>query len=115
MSPFTAKASMLAGVLAAMGASVCCLGPLILLSLGIGGAWISDLTALEPARPIFIVASVLFIALAFRKLFLSTRACAPGSACHITETAKRQRLTFWVIAMLSLGLLASPWIAPLFY
>lgn len=115
MSPIIAKAPMLAGVLAAIGASVCCLGPLILLSLSVGGAWISRLTALEPARPIFIVASVLFIALAFRNLFLSPRACAPGSACHITETVKRQRLTFWVVAMLSLGLLAGPWIAPLFY
>lgn len=42
------KSSMVAAALAAVGASACCAGPLILLSLGIGGAWIGNLTALEP-------------------------------------------------------------------
>ena len=42
------KGSLVAGVLAGIGASVCCVGPLVLLALGIGGAWIGNLTALEP-------------------------------------------------------------------
>jgi mercuric ion transport protein len=32
------RSSLFAGVLAAIGASVCCVGPLLLLMLGIGGA-----------------------------------------------------------------------------
>ena len=44
------RGSLVAGVLAAIGASVCCVGPLVLLTLGIGGAWIANLTALEPTR-----------------------------------------------------------------
>jgi mercuric ion transport protein len=35
------KGSLVAGALAAIGASVCCVGPLVLLTLGIGGAWAS--------------------------------------------------------------------------
>jgi mercuric ion transport protein len=35
------KGSMVAGALAAIGASMCCVGPLVLLTLGIGGAWIA--------------------------------------------------------------------------
>ena len=56
------KGSLLAGVLAAIGASVCCVGPLVLLALGVGGAWVSNLTALEPARPLFIAATFICLA-----------------------------------------------------
>ncbi|MGR5415051.1 mercuric transporter MerT family protein, partial [Vibrio astriarenae] len=36
---FSGKGPLVAGVLAAIGASVCCVGPLVLLALGIGGSW----------------------------------------------------------------------------
>ena len=42
------------GVLGALAASSCCLLPLALFSLGIGGAWIGNLTALAPLQPIFV-------------------------------------------------------------
>ncbi len=44
------------GVIAAVGAGLCCAGPFVLLTLGISGAWIGNLTLLEPYRPIFIAA-----------------------------------------------------------
>ena len=47
------------GVMAAIGASLCCVGPFVLLSLGISGAWISSLTLLEPYRPVFIAVVLL--------------------------------------------------------
>ena len=40
MAALNAKDSLAAGIIAAIGASVCCVGPLLLLALGIGGAWI---------------------------------------------------------------------------
>ena len=43
------------GVIAAIGASLCRVGPFVLLTLGISGAWIGNLTLLEPYRPFFIV------------------------------------------------------------
>ena len=70
MATFKGQEPLLAGVLAAIGASVCCVGPLVLLTLGIGGAWIANLTALEPLRPWFIAATLLFLGLAFRRLYL---------------------------------------------
>lgn len=54
--------------LAAFAASVRCLGPLILVSLGIGGAWISNLTALDPFRPIYIVIALLCMGVTYRKI-----------------------------------------------
>ncbi|MFX8832921.1 mercuric transporter MerT family protein, partial [Acinetobacter baumannii] len=68
MAQLTGKSSLLAGTLAAIGASVCCVGPLILLALGIGGSWIANLTAMEPYRPFFIGLTLLFLGLAFRQL-----------------------------------------------
>jgi mercuric ion transport protein len=115
VAALNAKGSLVAGVLAAIGASVCCVGPLVLLALGIGGAWIGNLTTFEPYRPLFIGLTLLFLGLAFRKLYLVPQACAPGAPCADTQTTKRQRLMFWSVAVLVLGLLAVPWFAPLFY
>lgn len=115
MTQLTGEGSLIAGVLTAVGASVCCVGPLVLLALGIGGSWIGNLTAMEPYRPIFIGLTLLFLGLAFRKLYLAPQICTPGTPCTNPRTAKRQRIIFWVVAVLLLGLLAIPWLASLFY
>jgi len=115
MAKLTGKGSLIAGVMAAIGASVCCVGPLVLLALGIGGSWVGSLTAMEPYRPIFIGLTLLFLGLAFRKLYLVSQVCAPGTPCVDPHTIQRQRLMFWVVAVFLLGLLATPWLAPLFY
>ena len=115
MAALNAKGSLAAGILAAIGASVCCVGPLVLLALGIGGAWISNLTALAPYRPIFIGLTLLFLGLAYRQLYLVPQTCAPGVECPDTQATTRQRMTFWIVAALLLGLLTVPWAASLFY
>ncbi|MEO5765407.1 MAG: mercuric transporter MerT family protein [Casimicrobiaceae bacterium] len=115
MNALNARGSLIAGVLAAVGASVCCVGPLALLALGVSGAWIGNLTALEPYRPILIGVTLLFLALAFRRLYAGAQVCAPGTACADPALCRRQRVTFWIVAALVLGLLAVPSLAPLFY
>lgn len=105
---------MVASVLAAVGASVCCVGPLVLLTLGIGGAWVANLTALEPLRPWLIALTLLFLGLAFRRLYLQPQACEPGAACAEPIVARRQRLIFWIVALALLVLLSVPGLAPLF-
>jgi mercuric ion transport protein len=112
MKQFTGKGSLIASVLAAVGASVCCVGPLVLLALGIGGTWIGSLTILTPYRPFFIGLTLLFLGLTFRKLYLVPQACAP---CADPRTLHKQRRIFWIIVVLLLSLLALPWLAPLFY
>jgi mercuric ion transport protein len=113
MATCRVKRSLFASMLAAIGASVCCVGPLVLLTLGIGGAWIANLTALEPLRPWFIAATLVFLGLAFRRLYLQPQACEPGAACAEPIVLKRQRLIFWAVALALLALLAVPWLAPL--
>jgi mercuric ion transport protein len=109
------KVFLLGGILAAVGASICCVGPLVLLALGVSGAWIGSLTALEPYRPFFIGLTLLFLGFAFYRLYLARPACSPESACANPRNLKRQRLAFWIVTVLVLGLIAVPWFAPLFY
>ena len=111
----TEKGSLVASVLAAVGASVCCVGPLVLLGLGISGSWIGSLSIMEPFRPVFMALTLLFLGLAFRKLYLTPASCEVGTACANPAIRKRQRVTFWVVAVLLLGLLAVPMVAPFFY
>lgn len=111
----TGNKSMLAAVAAALGASLCCIGPLVLLALGIGGTWISYLTALEPYRPIFIGITLVFLFMAFRKLYLIPRQCAPGDACAIPTTLRNQRVLFWVVSVILIALLTFPYYGLVFF
>ncbi len=54
----TGSGALLVGGLAAILASTCCLGPLVLVALGLSGAWIGNLTLLEPYRPFFIAGAL---------------------------------------------------------
>lgn len=109
------KQALFAGVLAAIGASLCCVAPLLLLSLGVGGAWLASLTAFEPLRPIFLGLGVFFIGLSFYKLYLANPGCEAGKPCIDEAVTRRQRFIFWGVSIPLLGLLAFPWFASLFY
>jgi mercuric ion transport protein len=111
----TGNRFLIAGILSAIGASICCVGPLVLLALGVSGAWIGSLTALEPYRPIFIGLTLLFLGFAFYRLYLTRPACSPESGCASPRTLNRQRMAFWIVTVLVLCLIAVPWFAPLFY
>ena len=106
---------LLAGTLTAVGASACCVIPLILLTLGIGGSWLSSLSLLEPYRPLFIGANLFFLTFAFYRIYLTRRACDPGSSCPQPNAIKRLRTLFWIVSILAFFLIAVPWIIPLFY
>lgn len=101
-------------VLAAIGASACCVGPLLLLSLGIGGAWMITLTSMETTRPFFIILTVLFIWGGFMKLYLNKDDCQEGAVCVSNQVIRKQRQIFWIGSIAILLLLAFPWYAPYF-
>jgi mercuric ion transport protein len=110
----TAKGSLIAGVFAAIAASTCCVGPLLLLALGVSGGWIANLRVFEPARPLFIGLTLLFLGLAFRKLYLVPQTCATDAPCANPTALKTQRTIFWIVTVLVLALIAFPWVGPYF-
>ena len=120
MNPLTATksspvSSLIASVLAAIGATACCFGPLLLVTLGLGGAWVSSLRALEPYQPVFALLTLAFIGFAFYRLYIQPRQCAPGEACAIPGVLKRQRIIFWLVVVVVAAMFAFPLYAPIFY
>jgi mercuric ion transport protein len=114
-APSNGRAPLLAGGLAAILASTCCLGPLLLISLGFSGVWIGNLTVLEPYRPLFIGAALVALFFAYRRIFRPASACKPGEVCAILQVRSSYRLLFWVVLALVLVALGFPYILPLFY
>ena len=110
-------ATVAGGLIAAIIASACCVGPLVLVMLGVSGAWISNLTVLEPYRPLFIGIALLFMGLAWRRIYRAPVAseCAPGTLCALPQTNRVHRVLFWVVSALVLLALGFPYLAPLFY
>lgn len=99
--------SLFVAVLAGVGASLCCVAPFLLVLAGLGGTWLSSLTALQPFRPFFVVLALVSLAIGFYRLHL--RPCAPGERCADPRVQKRQRLIFWSVAVFLLLLIAFPW------
>jgi mercuric ion transport protein len=114
-SRWATPGSVLAVAAAAIGASACCAGPLILVLLGIGGAWGSRLVALEPLQPFFVALALLFFGVAFYRLYRRQEACAPDEVCALPAVRHRQRIIFWAVSVFAAALMAFPLYAPLFY
>ena len=108
------RGALFAGGLAAILASTCCLGPLVLITLGFSGAWISNLTVLEPYRPIFIGAALVALFLAWRRIWRPATACKPGEVCAVPQVKTTYKLLFWGVAVLVLVALGFPYVLPLF-
>ena len=111
----TGRGALVGGGLAAILASACCLGPLVLVTLGFSGAWIGNLTALEPYRPLFIGVALVAMVFAGRRIYRPAQQCKPGELCAIPQVRSTYKTVFWVVAVLVLIALAFPYVLPLLY
>jgi mercuric ion transport protein len=109
------KGVLAAGGIAAVLASTCCLGPLVLLALGFGGAWIGNLTKLEPYRPVFIGVALLALYFAYWRIYRPAAACELGEVCAIPQVRTTYKVIFWIVAVLVLVALGFPYVMPFFY
>jgi mercuric ion transport protein len=109
------RTALLAGGVAAVLASTCCLGPLLLVTLGVSGAWIGNLARLEPYRPLFIVIAVVALFFAWRNIFRPVQTCHPDEVCAVPQTRRLYRFLFWISATLTLLALVYPYLAKYFY
>ena len=103
------------GGLAAILASICCLGPLVLVMIGISGAWIGNLTVFEPYRPIFIGIALVALFFAYRRIFRPAQACKPGEVCAVPHVKTTYKIIFSLVAALVGIAIAFPYILPLFF
>jgi mercuric ion transport protein len=94
---------------AAVAASVCCIGPLLLALLGLGGGAL--LLKLEPYRPYFLAATGLILAGAFSVTYRRAPAedCKPGTACANPASRRGQKIVLWIVTGIVLLLATFPY------
>lgn len=111
--PAPESASIVAGAVSALGASTCCVLPLVLVTIGVGGAWVAQLRELERFYYVFVALALAAFGYAFYRLYLRPAPpCAPDSACASPATRRRQRIAFWSTLIVAKALVLSPFYAP---
>ncbi len=108
---------LIGGLLAGVATSLCCVAPLILLSLGVSGAWVSNLTALEPYRPIFIAIAIFALVIAYFQLYLPTSktCCDEDKVCAKPSTQRLYKNLFWGVVAVVIVAIASPYLIAFIY
>jgi len=104
----TKSVSTLIGTIAAaILASSCCIGPLILAGLGIGS--IGIFSPLEKYRPLFMIVTFAFIGTSF---YLTYRKKKSDGCCDINKVkmVRIKKVTLWVITAVAVGLILFPYL-----
>jgi len=100
------------GIIGALAASSCCIIPLILFSLGVSGAWVGNLTALTPYKPVFITATLGFLGYGYWLVYRKPKACADADACARPLPNRLVKSALWASTALIVIALFWNWIAP---
>jgi mercuric ion transport protein len=111
----TGLRSLMAGGIATLLASTCCLAPLVLITLGFSGAWISELTVLQPYQPIFLGAALIALFFAGKRIWRPVAECGPGEVCALPRVRLGYQIGFLGVCALLLMALVFPLIAHWFY
>ena len=103
-------------VIGAVLASSCCIVPLLLVTLGVSGAWIGSLSALEPYKPWFAAVTMLFLGVGFWQVYWKPKQdCEEGSYCASPKSDRVVKIALWSATLLvALALTIDYW-APIFY
>ncbi len=103
-------------VIGAILASSCCIVPLVLVTLGASGAWIGNLTVLEPYKPLFATVTFVFLGFGYWQVYRKREvACEKGSYCATPVADRIAKSALWSATILVLLALTIDFWAPLFY
>ena len=115
-NPSKGRMAATGSLLAAVLASSCCIGPLLLVSLGVSGVWIGNLTALEPYQPAFMVVAAACLAFGFWQVyFRPKKVCDADGVCANPLSTKLVKVVLWISSVLIMAALTIDAWAPLFY
>lgn len=87
-------------------ASLCCIGPLLVVVLGAGGAWASYSAFFAPYRPYMITLMGLSLCYSFYTLYLKSPAYEVENGCVRSRVYFIQKLIFWIITAASIILIS---------
>jgi mercuric ion transport protein len=100
----------LGGILAALGAASCCVIPFTLFALGISGAWIGNLTALEPYQPIFAVVALGFVGLGAWRLHRQPAVACADDYCATPRADRLAKIGLWTAGVLVVVAVVFPYV-----
>ena len=101
-------------IFGALAASSCCIVPLALFSLGVSGAWIGNLTALAPYKPLFVAGTAGLLGYGYYLVYWKPkRACTGGAACARPIPNHFVRFALWSATVLVAAAFAFDYAAPL--
>lgn len=93
-------------VVAAFGAALCCVGPIVFVTFGVGAGLASTF---EPLRPVFTVLAVLGLGVGFVAVYGRGRMaqamdadCGPDQACSIPRSRARDKVILWTATVLAI-------------
>lgn len=101
--------ALLAGAAAAIGASLCCVVPLVLVSVGVSSAWLASRTALEPYRPVFVTTALASLSIAAWWLYGPESRCEDRRGCADPRVLRRRRQLLWLAVAAIAPLLLFPY------
>ena len=94
---------------AAILASLCCTGPLLFVTLGVGAGLASRF---EPLRPLFTIMTLALLGFAFvavyRRRPVAPEDCGPDGICAVPRNRMRDRIMLWTATILAASLLTFP-------
>ncbi len=97
------------GLLAAVAASTCCVLPLSLAAVGLGGAWLSTLTVLAPYEAAFRVLAVLLLGAGFWFVYARRAAADSAAVCPTAPSGRVTKTLLWAGAIMMSLVLSSGW------
>ena len=102
------KTTVLGAIGAAIFASVCCIGPVLLAGFGVGA--VAAAQKFAPLRPVFLAVTALFLGLGFYLAYRKTKqtACA-GEVCESSGIARWSRPLLWIATAIVLALVTFPY------
>lgn len=100
-----------AAIGAAFLASLCCIGPVLFVTLGVGAGLASRF---EPLRPVFTILTVGLIAVGFYTVYgrrpeeKTGVSCDVGGVCIVPRSRTRDKVLLWIATVVALVLLTFP-------
>lgn len=91
-------------IFSAIFASICCIGPLIFVALGLGSIGLGS--GLSKYRTIFIIITFIFLGIAFYFVYRKRETKCEDGTCKVTSSTLTNKIILWIITLFVIGLVS---------
>lgn len=91
-------------------ASICCLGPIVLVSLGLGGTALA--ASVATFRPLFLTLTAILLGVAFYLTYRKRETPCADGACELRSGSKSMKRILWIVTVAAIGLATFPYWVP---